>query len=129
MPHRCNILELHRAINEQKEKKLQCFERVLDMCHKKMKAVSSKKMALFHVFKIPEFVVGYPLFCVAACMEFIVTSLKRDGFHTECESRNSIYVSWDWDEINSHKAIQQTGAKRVNMIDYKPSGKLLMNLN
>lgn len=105
------------------------------MCHKKMKYVSRKQMSLNYIFLIPEFVVGFPLFNVGACMDFIKTSLVRDGFCVRMMTRNALYVSWDWEEINAFKAMQPLTGKaaaeksRINMIDFKPSGKLLMNLN
>ena len=31
-----NILELHRTINEKKNRKAECYEKVLEICHKKI---------------------------------------------------------------------------------------------
>jgi len=153
---RINILELHRMVNEKKEKHNGCYEKVLDMVHNKIKR-SAQEKCLRCLFEVPNYVFGFPLFNLNECIEYIVKELKANGFVVNYYFPNKIYISWDFDEINEVKHLERSQsepnlpAKRFNngqlkpkmsavnggfgnggastgMVKYKPSGKLELNL-
>jgi hypothetical protein len=135
---RLNILDLHRKMNEKSIKTTECFEKVLDICHKKILLHSDKKISKFF-FEVPEYIFGLPLFDTNECIMFVMDSLKRNGFIAVYHFPRFIYVSWDLQEIEESKrqSKNQTKNKTQNMrhnphaldFKYKPSGKLSVDLD
>jgi hypothetical protein len=133
---RLNILDLHRTINEKKERQTVCFENVLSRIHKKIqKSADEKKLRC--VYEIPTFIFGLPLFDLNDCIEFVMSELKANGFIVTYYFPNMLYVSWDFEEINKNKAenkatqiVSQNTKQIVSnpMMKYKTSGKLELNL-
>lgn len=136
---RLNILDLHRTINEKKEKHTVCFEKVLDMIHNKIKkSAHNKHVSCF--YQVPTFVFGYPLFNINECIEYVSQQLKANGFFVQYYFPNKLYISWDFEEIDRNKnekkktqALQPVEKPRSilasnSLMKYKPSGKLELNL-
>lgn len=97
--NRLNILELHRTINEKKMRHHMSFEEVLKSCHKRILAQTDlKKMNMF--YEVPLFVVGYPLFDISECLEFLIKELESNGFLVRYFFPRYLYISWDFEEIN-----------------------------
>ena len=97
--HRLNILELHRTINEKKMKHNMSFEEVLKGCHKRIIAQTDiKKMNMF--YEVPLFVIGFPLFDISECIEFLIKELETNGFLVRYFFPRYLYISWDFKEIN-----------------------------
>ena len=80
--NRLNILDVHRKINQKQEKKNICYEKVLDICQKRIVALADRTQTCC-VFVFPEYVVGFPLFDLNACMEYCKQSLIASGFWVE----------------------------------------------
>ena len=135
-----NILDLHRAINEKKDRLAASFEKVLDMSHKKiMNNANQKKLNCY--FEVPRFLFGYPLYDLNECIEFVQRMLKGNGFFVQYYFPNVLYISWDFDEIDRTKkmsdlkpqpksstALTSLTAKSTGILKYKPSGKIELNL-
>lgn len=93
-----NILELHRTINEKKSLKNEVFEKLLSRCHRRIEMMAeNQKVKCF--FEVPEFVVGYPLYDVTKCIEYMLDALKKNGFLVKYYFPKILYISWDLDEI------------------------------
>ena len=129
-----NILDLHRNITQKQLKRLECFEKVLEMCHKKIIAHSDNKKQRFF-YEVPEFVLGYPLYDINDCITHILECLKSNGFLAIYYFPRYVYISWDFEEIDQHKAQEKKNkhmipSKKVNALDfkYKPSGKLTVDI-
>lgn len=100
--HRLNILDLHRTINEKKMKHTKCFEEVLKSCHKKIISQSEyKKLNIF--YEVPMFMIGYPLFDIGECIEFMIKELESNGFLVRYFFPRYLYISWDFEEIAAAK--------------------------
>lgn len=141
-----NILDLHRSINEKKDRMAASFEKVLEMSHRKIvNCTNQKKMNCY--FEVPRYVFGYPLFDLNECIEFVQRSLKSNGFFVEYHFPNILYISWDFDEIDRTKKMSNMtstpsgGANTTTLmplsknasggggiLKYKPSGKIELNL-
>lgn len=134
MSKRLNILDLHRSINEKKIKRTECFEKVLETCHKKIKMCAETSNKLNCFYEVPEYIMGYPLFDLNDCIMFIMDALNRNGFLAVYYFPKFIYISWDFEEIerNKNKDKKQFQEKQIlneNMqLKYKPSGKLTLNI-
>lgn len=129
--NRISILELHRTIQEKKQKHNEAFEKVLGMCHKRIKAAAEmQKLQTFIV--IPEFVVGYPIYNLNECLDFVINALKKNGFLLRYYFPKILYVSWDLDEIETDKQYKQKPMSTTAMLPKiefeKPKALLTSNI-
>lgn len=114
-------------------KRVECFDKVLEICHKKILIHSDTKKTRFF-FEVPDFILGFPLYDVNDCIKHVMEALKSNGFLAIYYFPRYIYVSWDFEEIDKHKAQEKkmnSGRKdKVNALDfkYKPSGKLTVDI-
>jgi hypothetical protein len=95
-----NILELHRTINEKNMKKTETYEKVLEICHRKI-TLGSQTKQLRCMFEVPEYVPGYPIFDLNSCIKYLLTTLKANGFLVTYYFPKILYISWDFDEIKA----------------------------
>ena len=100
--NRLNILELHRKINQRNEKKSVCYEKVLEICNKRILAQTERDKTNC-IFEFPEYVIGYPLFDLNMCIKYCEKHLVANGFLVKYMFPNKFYISWDFDEIKKHK--------------------------
>jgi hypothetical protein len=129
-----NILDLHRNITMKKQKRIECFEKVVELCHKKIVSSSdNKKTRIF--YEVPEFILGYPLYDINDCIRHVMDALQSNGFIVTYYFPRYLYVSWDLDEIEEHKAMSKKNKNGMQKkgpaaLDFKckPSGKLTLDL-
>lgn len=126
---RLNILDLQRKINERKNRSTACFERILEICHKKILFHCDRRHMRFF-YEVPEYMFGYPLFNVNDAIRYVVDALTKNGFLAIYYFPKFIYVSWDMEEIDKHKK-QNLQEKSVPKLDikHKPSGKLTLDID
>jgi len=127
---RLNILDLQRKINERKNRSTACFERILEICHKKILFHCDRKNMRFF-YEVPEYMFGYPLFNVNDAIRYVVNALSNNGFLAVYYFPKFIYISWDMDEIDEHKKQTFSKEKPVPKLDikHKPSGKLTLDID
>lgn len=126
-----NILDLHRSINEKKNKVNESYDKVLEICHKKIQtSADTQKVRCF--IEVPAYVFGYPIFDYNKCVEHVYNSLIKNGFLVKYYFPKYLYISWDFEEINATK---KATAKKTNALppskaslSYKPTGKLTLDL-
>ena len=97
-----NILELHRTINSKKNLQREIYDIVLGKCHRRIELMT-ENLHLKCFFKIPSFVLGYPLYDLNKCIEHVVESLQKNSFIVKYYFPNFLYISWDLDEIQNKK--------------------------
>jgi hypothetical protein len=120
--NRLTIIDLHRKMNEKNEKKSLCYERVLEICNRRVLSSADRhKTSCF--FEFPEYVIGYPLFDLNACMEYCKKQLVANGFLVNYYFPNKFYISWDYEEIKQHKVEQR---KQTPLIAALPTHPLLL---
>lgn len=139
-----NILDLHRSINEKKNRTTECYEKVLDICHKRIqKSANSQQMRC--LIEVPCLVFGYPIFDYNKCLEYVYKSLIKNGFIVKYYFPKHLYISWDFEEIEATKkkndmAARASAAAFKNCplltkppskatLSYKPSGKLRLDFD
>lgn len=104
--NRLNILDLHRKMNQRNEKKSVCYEKVLEICNKRI-INQTEKDKTHCLFEFPEYVPGYPLFDLNACIKYCEQQLVANGFLVKYYFPNKFYISWDFEEIKKHKEEQR----------------------
>jgi Family of unknown function (DUF5759) len=114
--NRLNVLELHRKINQRNEKKSVCYEKVLEICNKRILAQTERDKTNC-MFEFPEYVLGYPLFDLNMCIKFCEKHLVANGFLVKYLFPNKFYISWDFDEIKKHKEEER---KKIPLVAVLP---------
>lgn len=124
--NRLNILELHRKINQRNEKKSVCYEKVLEICNKRILAQTERDKTNC-IFEFPEYVIGYPLFDLNMCIKYCEKHLVANGFLVKYMFPNKFYISWDFDEIKKHKDEER---KKLPLVAVLPkANKMIHNPN
>lgn len=94
-----NIYDLYRDMNTKKKKRLETFDRVLTMCHNKIRDHATKEQ-FECVYEVPEFIVGMPVFDINRCLVYIIKNLRRNGFKVTYHFPKYLHISWKIDDIN-----------------------------
>jgi len=85
----------------------QTFNKILEKCHNKIKIIAEQGgMNVF--FETPFFLLGYPLYNVFVCCEYIVDSLRKNGFMVQIlphPNDNTIYISWKPSDVKIRKTL------------------------
>tara|TARA_B100000214_G_scaffold370887_1_gene346307 strand:+ start:2576 stop:3004 length:429 start_codon:yes stop_codon:yes gene_type:complete len=122
-----NIDELYETIDEKNNKRLEKFDGILKQIHTRIKYYS-KLERTFCFFQIPEFIIGVPLYNVSDLRNYIINSLKRNGFHIVYIDPNWLYISWSKEDRGKPVKKEKKSKKEKNykLIDeYKPSGQFV----
>lgn len=120
--NRLTIIDLHRKMSEKNEKKSLCYEKVLEICNRRVLS-SADRHKTSCLFEFPEYVIGYPLFDLNACMDYCKKQLVANGFLVNYYFPNKFYISWDYEEIKKHKEEQR---KQTPLIAALPQNPLLL---
>ena len=121
-----DMKELYSTVNEKTLKRMETYDNILQKCHKRIKYNATLQRP-YCFFQIPEFIIGVPLYNIEDLKEYLMKSLKKDGFEYMYIDPNWLFVTW---ELINSKKIPQTKHKKKNqgeykLIDeYKPSGNL-----
>ena len=121
-----NIDDLYETIDEKNNKRLEKFDGILKQIHARIKYYSRLERT-FCFFQIPEFIIGVPLYNVSDLRNYIINSLKRNGFHIVYIDPNWLYISWSKEDRGKPvKKAKPKKDKNYKLIDeYKPSGQFV----
>lgn len=122
-----NIDDLYETIDEKNNKRLQKFDGILKQIHSRIK-YNAKLERTFCFFQIPEFIIGVPLYNVSDLRNYIINSLKRNGFHIVYIDPNWLYISWSKEDRGKveKKTVKAKKEKNYKLIDeYKPTGQFV----
>jgi hypothetical protein len=101
MPPQLTLAELYRMQKKKETMRHVSFDRVIELCHRRIRTVASYG-GLNTFFEIPGMIIGYPLFNVIECMNYIVNALRKNGFLVQLLPPPNIaviYISWDANEV------------------------------
>ena len=129
--HKLNIQDLHRTLNDLNNKHSECFEKIVESCHKKiLSQTRNKRLNCF--YEVPLHVIGFPIYDIGKSIEYLKKSLEVDGFLVKYFFPNFLYISWDFEEIKNEKdnnpVIQNKKVPFAKMLEHKPSGKCQLRL-
>lgn len=105
-----------------KKKQYEIFDKVANICYSKIK----RYVGLLHgscEFEIPEFMFGYPLYDVDACLKYVIKSLSKNGYIIIVQQPKTLHIKWMDDDrdnlFQSHAAFANPYAKVQNLLEYK----------
>lgn len=109
MPPQININDLYSMEKKKKQNRTKCFDKILQLCHNRIKTVSSFS-GQNTFYEVPGFMIGYPLYSLQEALEYVVDALRKNGFLVQLLPEPHIaviYVSWDPEELKPPKPIKQ----------------------
>jgi hypothetical protein len=92
------LYQVHRLKDVSKKAS---FKRVLELAHRRIRNVNGYG-GLNTFFEIPGMMVGYPLYNIYECLNYVVEELRKAGFLTQILPPPHIcvlYISWDPNEL------------------------------
>lgn len=93
-----NLHDLKKTTETINVKRAMVFDRILEMCHGKIKRTAYTHRAECY-YTIPEYVVGLPLYNRKDCIEYVVDALRTNGF--KVEEVSSVCIRIDWSDESS----------------------------
>lgn len=87
------------------------YDKILEICHRRIRTISSFG-GQNTFFEVPGLLVGYPLYNIYHCTDYLVEQLRKSGFLIQILPPPQIcviYISWDPNELkpkaNAPKAL------------------------
>ena len=123
-----NINELYDSINTKNFKRLKKFDDILLQIHRRIKYHAELEQT-FCLYNIPEFIFGIPLYNVNDLKNYIMNTLKKNGFKILYFHPNTIFISWDVENKIQNKDKNKKNKNKNNnfkLIDeYNPNGNFV----
>ena len=97
-----NVQQLSALMQSRQSKRHICFEKVLEQCYAFIRRHAEKNVK-FCFFEVPDFLIGYPLFDLNECIQYISDKLSSNDFLVRYFFPRILYISWDLNEIKEEK--------------------------
>ena len=126
-----NMNELYSNINKKTLKRMELYDSVLLKCHSRI-TYNSNLQRNYCFYQVPEFIIGTPLYNISELRNYVMNSLKTNGFEILYIEPNWLFIYWD---VKGHKSLtKNTNVSKKNKKDnnnykstdtYKPSGNFI----
>jgi hypothetical protein len=123
-----DMKELYSTINQKTLKRMELYDSILKKCHSRI-LYNSELQRTYCFYQIPEFVIGTPLYDIRELRNYVMNSLKTNGFDILYVEPNWLFIYWN---VKGAKSLTKNTnvSKQVNnqykSIDtYRPSGNLI----
>ena len=100
-----NMNELYQLKKKKELIKNVSFDRIIELCHRRIKNIAAHG-GLNTFYEIPGMLLGYPLYNIYECLDYVVDKLRKNGFLVQILPPPHVcvvYVSWDPDELKPKK--------------------------
>jgi hypothetical protein len=97
-----SVKDIMNSMKKRDEKRKLCFDRVLEMCHKKIQKSASLNMPNCF-YEVPEFMLGYPLYNINECIVHVLNQLQKSGFAVKYIFPRILHVSWETEQVKEEK--------------------------
>ena len=125
-----NINDLYDSINNKNFKRLKKFDDILLQIHRRIKYHADLEQT-HCLFCIPEFIFGIPLYNINDLKNYIMETLKKNGFKLLYFHPNTLFISWDIEnklKNKDDKKKKPNNNKQFRLIDdYNPKGNFVYN--
>ena len=128
-----NVKDVIEVQAKKQSKRSESFEHILDKCHKTIKrSIEILRTNQHCFFEIPEFVIGYPLYDLNECIQYIVQKLTTNGFYVKYFFPRVLYISWAQQQqapaLAAPPSKKTATTKNVKMASAKQKGKFVLDL-
>lgn len=101
MPPKLTLAELYTVQKKKEQSRQLSFDRVIELCHRRIRTVASYG-GMNTFFEIPGMILGYPLYNLIECCNYMVDALRKSGFLVQILPPPHvavIYISWDPNDV------------------------------
>lgn len=110
MQPQISIADLYSLKNKKEKIKTNTFDVIIKKCHEKIKNIASQGgMNIF--YEIPYIMIGYPLYNINECREYVVDALRKNGFLVQIlphPNNNTVYISWKPPDVHIKKQLSSS---------------------
>jgi hypothetical protein len=106
MPPQISLNELYQMKKKKEHAKTVCFDKIIELCHRRIRNIAAHG-GLNTFYEIPGLLMGFPLYNIYDCMNYVVDKLRKNGFLIQILPPPHvcvIYISWDPNELKPSKA-------------------------
>jgi len=125
-----DMKELYATINAKTLRRMELYDSVLKKCHSRI-LYNSGLQRTYCFYQIPEFIIGFPLYNIIELREYVMNSLKTNGFELLYVEPNWLFINWNVKGAksltkNNNPSKSNNKNNQYKSIDtYKPSGNLI----
>tara|TARA_B100000963_G_scaffold348073_1_gene355137 strand:+ start:1319 stop:1747 length:429 start_codon:yes stop_codon:yes gene_type:complete len=123
-----DMKELHATINKQSLKRMELYDSILKKCHSRI-LYNSGLQRTYCFYQIPEFVIGTPLYDILELRNYIMNSLKTNGFDILYIDPNWLFIYWNVKGAKSltknTNVTKQVKNQYKSTDTYKPTGNFI----
>ena len=123
-----DMKELYSTINQKTLRRMELYDFILKKCHSRI-LYNSGLQRTYCFYQIPEFVIGIPLYDIIELRNYVMNSLKTNGFEILYIEPNWLFIYWN---VKGAKSLTKNTniTKKINneyksTDTYKPSGNLI----
>lgn len=123
MQPQISLSELYSLKSKKDKVKHNTFNIIIQKIHNKIKMTASQGgMNIF--YEIPYLLIGYPLYNINDCIEYILEALKKNGFLVQTlphPNNNTIYISWKPSDVPNKKQLTSSSFENIKKSsNFKP---------
>ena len=89
-----NALILYSQQKEKEKTKYKIYDKIYELIEKRIIMASSCNFYNI-LYEIPEFLIGYPVYNLNDCSEYIQNKLKNNNFQIDFYKPNILFISWE----------------------------------
>jgi hypothetical protein len=125
-----DMKELYSTINAKTLRRMELYDSVLKKCHSRI-LYNSGLQRTYCFYQIPEFIIGFPLYNIIELREYVMNSLKTNGFELLYVEPNWLFINWNvkgaksLTKNNNPSKINNKNNQYKSIDTYKPSGNLI----
>ena len=111
-----NIYSLPKKKTLKEDNRIKIYEKVLKMCHNRIKMASNKTQSEdYTFFTIPNMIMGMPRFDTVSCCDYIMNKLAANGFKILNLGPNLIFITWSHVKFDPEK--ERNMEKRIEELE------------
>ena len=89
-----DMKELYSTINQKTLRRMELYDSILKKCHSRI-LYNSGLQRTYCFYQIPEFVIGIPLYDIIELRNYVMNSLKTNGFEILYIEPNCLFIYWN----------------------------------
>tara|TARA_Y100000590_G_scaffold448205_1_gene584510 strand:+ start:1674 stop:2102 length:429 start_codon:yes stop_codon:yes gene_type:complete len=89
-----DMKELYSTINQKTLRRMELYDSILKKCHSRI-LYNSGLQRTYCFYQIPEFVIGIPLYDISELRNYVMNSLKTNGFKILYIEPNWLFIYWE----------------------------------
>ena len=86
-------MDIQKKQYEKDKKRLEIYNKILQKCYYKINSTSDNEYE-HCFFRVPEYVMGSPIYNLTKCVIFLLQKLRENGFKCKYCHPFMLYISW-----------------------------------